>query len=329
VLLLVVSCGAQDKPFQIGEIEFFGSGGLDVTSIRKSLPLSEGAAVSEAELNHIREIISPAITRSSGLVPTDVSAVCCDNDGHVMIYIGLPGSSFRSFRLNPAPRGAARLPREIIRLSQEADDLMTEAVRIQPAEDDSNGYALSLYGPLRTKQLAMRKWALDHVPWLRRVLSASSDAHERSVAAEVLGYARQSKEQIAALTRASRDPDKGVRNEATRALLVIAGSSPRAAKKIPAKGFVDMISSGIWLDRNKAGKLLSFLTQGRDPALLKLLRTRALDSLIEMAVWHSPAHSNSSLVLLGRISGIEEERLQQLIVTQQTQVILDSVRAAR
>src|SRR6185295_12100724 len=118
-------------------------------------------------------------------------------------------------------------------------------------------------------------------------------------------------------------------NEATRALAVLAGSSPRAAKKIPAADFVEMISSGIWLDRNKAARLLTFLTRSRDPALLRLLRTRALDSLIEMAVWRSPAHADSSLLLLGRIAGIEEERLQRLIATQQTQVILDSVRAAR
>jgi len=329
VLLLVAPCAAQDKPFQIGEIEFFGSKGLDIARIRKSLPLSEGSDVSEAELKQIREIISPALTRSSGLAPTDVAAVCCDNRGEVMIYIGLPGNSFRSFRLNPAPRGSARLPREIIRLFQEANDLMTEATRIQPAEDDSNGYALSLYGPLRAKQLAIRKWALHHAPLLRRVLATSSDPQERSVAADVLGYARQSKEQIAALTKASRDPDKGVRNNATRALAVIAGSSPRVAKEIPAAVFVEMISSGIWLDRNKAARLLSFLTRGRNPALLKLLRTRALDSLIEMAVWRSPTHADSSLVILGRISGIEEERLQRLIGTRQIQVILEAVRASR
>ena len=329
VLLHVVPYTAQDKPFQIGEIEFFGSHGLDIAAIRKSLPLSEGSNVSDAQLKHVREIISSAVTRSSGLVPTDVVAVCCDNHGDVMIFIGLPGSSFRNFRLNAAPRGSAHLPREIISLSQEVNDLTAEAIRIQPAEDDSNGYALSLYGPLRTKQLAVREWALDHAVLLRRVLATSTDPHERSVAASALGYARQSKEQIAALTKASRDPDEGVRNEATRALAVLAGSNPQAAKKIPAAGFVDMVSSGIWLDRNKAARLLSFLTRGRDQKLLKLLRARALDSLIEMAIWRSPTHADSSLVILGRIAGMEEDRLQQLVAARQTQVIFDSVRATR
>lgn len=329
LVLLAVPFGAQDKAFRIGEIEFFGYRGLDITNIRKSLPLSEGSDVSEAELAAARESIRQVIARTSGLVPTDVAAVCCDDQGGAMIYIGLPGSSYRNIRLNNSPHGSMRLPREVIDLYKQANDLLSEAVKAQPGEDDSKGYALSLYGPLQAKELAIRKWATHHAVLIRRVLASSSEPEQRLVAAAVLGYTLQSKEQILALTRASRDQDETVRNNATRALAVLARSSPRVAAEIPAEGFAAMLNSGVWMDRNKAGALLEVLTGGRNPVLLKLLRARALDSLIEMARWRSPGHAFSSRVILGRIAGIEEDRLQQLIGARQVEVIIDAVRQVR
>lgn len=329
LLLIVVSAVSQETKFRIAEIEFFGYTGLDVAAIRASLPVREGAEVSESEVTHAQEKIKQAVIRASGLVPTDVAGVCCDDKGGAMIYIGLPGRSSHKVRLNRKPHGSLRLPQEIVDLYQQASELLTEAVKTQPGEDDSKGYALSSYQPLKEKQLAMRKWAMHHSHLLVLVLASSSDPNQRAVAAYVLGYAVQSKAQLAALTRASRDQDEIVRNNATRALGVLAESSARVAARIPATGFVAMLNSGIWKDRNKGSLLLEALTRGRDPRLLTLIRTKALDSLIEMARWRSPGHAYAARVILGRVAGIQEDRLQQLIGSGQTQVIIDALPGLR
>ncbi|MCW5982416.1 MAG: hypothetical protein KIT09_30295 [Bryobacteraceae bacterium] len=110
------------------------------------------------------------------------------------------------------------------------------------------------------------------------------------MAADALGYARQSRTQILALARAARDPDDEVRNNATRALSVLASSG--LAIPIPTDTFIEMLNSGRWTDRNKATALLDALTVSRNPGLLQAIRSRAM--------------------ALGRVAGLPEERLREL-----------------
>jgi hypothetical protein len=81
---------------------------------------------------------------------------------------------------------------------------------------------------------------------------------------------------------------------------------------IPAGDFVEMLNSGEWTDRNKAGGLLGELTRSRPARLLRTLRSRAFDSLAEMARWEA-GHAQSAREMLGRIAGIEESRLEMLV----------------
>jgi hypothetical protein len=141
-----------------------------------------------------------------------------------------------------------------------------------------------------------------------------------------LGYARRSAEQIQALARASYDSDETVRNNAIRALAVLAQSNPRVAGRIPAEHFIAMLSSGSWTDRNKPGFLLDELSKRRDPKLLSQLRSRALDSLIEMARWRSRGHADFARILLGRIAGIEETHLLQLVDAGQVDQIIAALK---
>ena len=85
---------------------------------------------------------------------------------------------------------------------------------------------------------------------------------------EALGYARQSPRQVLALMRAARDPDEGVRNNATRAIAVLARANHRLASQISPDTFIEMLNSGIWTDRNKGAMVLMSLTAKRDPAVL-------------------------------------------------------------
>ena len=144
------------------------------------------------------------------------------------------------------------------------------------------------------------------------MLSKSSSTEHRQTAAEFLGYARQSQHQIDALAKAANDPDSGARNNAVRALMILAESNAQLAAHIPAGNFVEMLNSGSWTDRNKAGALLMVLSKNRDPKLMTQLRTQALNSLIEMARWRDAGHAISFRILLGRVAGMDETSLQQM-----------------
>ena len=326
--LLAPASFGQEKPGHIGEIEFYGRSSLDQSKIREALPVREGDefnATGETIFNLI-ERVTETLKRVTGSGPTDVSPICCDSQGNWIIYIGLPGASLRSFQYNPVPRGSVRLPPEALTLYRETMAAWMPAVQKQAAEDVSQGFALSSDPALRARQLAVRDYALRNESLLRSVLESSADAQHRIAAAYLLGYTRQSNAQIAALVRASRDSDDTVRNNASRALGVLATANSKLAERIPAAGFIEMLSSGSWTDRNKAGYVLDALTKWRNPRLLGQLRSNALDTLLEMARWRVNGHAYSARMLLGRIAGIEESRLKRLAENGEAEQIIDALK---
>ena len=78
------------------------------------------------------------------------------------------------------------------------------------------------------------------------VLQNSSDANQRAVAAQVLAYHPDKKAIVKPLTRAAADSNGSVRNNAVRALAVIASYSiahPELHIHIDAEPFVHMLNS--------------------------------------------------------------------------------------
>lgn len=298
---------AQPAQLRVGEIEFYGYAGLDTDAIRKSLPLREGATVAEDEMPKVIERLKRAARTSQ------VNAVCCDGKGMLMVYIGLPGGSARTPSYNAAPKGAARFPRYVDDLYQRFLDALSKAVRNGASgEEHSKGYALSADPTVRACQVSMRRYAVAHESLIRRVLETSGDAGQRAIAAQLMGYAAQSSAQIAALVRAGRDPEESVRNNAVRALWVIAQSNPKRAVRIPPENFMAMLGSPSWTDRNKAGVLLDALTRSRNPEVLREVCTAAREPLLEMARWRDSGHAAGARSILGRCAGIPEERLRPL-----------------
>src|SRR5262249_10277249 len=154
--------------------------------------------------------------------PTDVAFVCCDAKQNYMVYIGLPGESYQALAFNPAPTGDARCPKDAVKLRQQLDGALESAVMSGHAtEDQSEGYALTNDPKARKAQLAIRDYALQHEEILFQVLGSSANAEHRAIAAQMLGYGRQSDQQIDALVHASLDADDGVRNDAVRALWLL------------------------------------------------------------------------------------------------------------
>ena len=317
---------------RVGLIDFFGYAGLDVERVRASMPIREGETFpSLVALKATRPKIEEAVRRVTGRTATDVDFVS-PGRGVWLVYVGLSGRNVKSLTYNPAPKGTARLPPEALEVYRQVDEAFFSAMQRGATGDDySKGYSLSPDdATLRAKQLAMHDYAARHEDVIRVVLRSSADDGQRRIAAEMLGYANQSRRQIAALVRATHDPDDSVRNNATRALMVLANSDPKVAASIPAAGFVEMLSSGTWTDRNKAGGLLAALSRWRSPKLLAALRAQALDSLIEMARWHETGHSSAARMILGRVGGIEEERLARLVGDNaQVDVIIDAARRSR
>jgi hypothetical protein len=318
--LFVGLASARDR---VSDIEFYGYKGIDIEALRKALPVHEGDKYSAETDQQIRR----AVKRATGHEPTYVGAVCCDEQGDNVLFIGLAGESSKRFVYNPEPKGMVQLSTKIMALDRQLQAAVEAAVRKGgdgAQEDDSNGYALFKDPAAHTMQLAMRDYALQHQDELLRVLKSSSDSEQRAIAANALGYAQQSPEQIAALVWAIRDSDETVRNNATQALAVLTSSSAEVVKQIPVEPIIAMIHSGVWTDRNKATMLLSAMTDARDPKLLEQLKTQALDALIEMATWRYASHAFFAKIILARIAGVPEERLIQA-ATGPAQAILDEL----
>jgi hypothetical protein len=309
----------------LAAVDFFGYEGLDVAAIRAALPFQPGDSFPPAKVHsdQLKTQLAAAIKRVIGREPTDVAFICCDAKQDYLVYIGLPGKSYEALAFNPAPTGDVRLPKDAVKLSEAMDDAWNNAVMNGHAtEEDSAGYALTNDPNARKAELALREYALLHEELILHVLASSSNSEHRAIAAQMVGYAHQSDAQIAALVQASLDPDDGVRNNAVRALEVLANAKPALARKIPPEPFIRLLRSGSWLDHNKASLVLAALTTTREPKTLEALRANALASLLEMARWRYGGHADAALTILGRMARIEEDSLNKMIEAGQTAAIL-------
>ncbi len=327
LLVAIITAAApafsQEQSFTIGAIDFYGHAGVDVDRLKAALPLREGDQVLSGTKEKIVADVTQAIKRAIGREVADVAPICCDERGRLVIYIGLRDESVRQTAYNTAPRGSARLSPTAIKVHRDAEQALSEAMKKGVSgEDDSAGYALSLDPEARAKQLALHVYAARHSTSVHRVLASASDVEQRQIAAEMLGYTGRSRKQIRALIRASHDVDSGVRNNAIRALVVLARSSSEASAMIPGECFIDLLNSGTWTDRNKSAGLLAELTKGRNARLLACLRQQALTSLIEMAHWSYAGHAYSARLMLGRIAGVDEKTLTTMVERQEIEPII-------
>jgi hypothetical protein len=308
-LLAILPAFAESPSERIGTIDFYGYGHLDLGSLRAALPFKEGDRVPS---DSAREIAVHALSAVAGRQAV-ISGVCCLPDGRSSVYIGLPEVGVPPVVYNPEPQGDAKLPMNVLRIFQQFDHHFMAAVRRGVSgQDDSQGYALFTDPASRADQLKLRAWTRAHTALVLRVLAESRDSGQRAYAAEALGYAERSPEQIAALVAAAYDSSEDVRNNAVRALWALCAVGAEVTSQIPAARFIPLLHSVFWQDRNKGSLLLLRMTDSRDPAILKLLHDQALDSLREMAQWKDFGHAQSYLVILGRMAGIDEKRLEQL-----------------
>jgi hypothetical protein len=304
-LLLPVSQDPQFPP--IGIIDLYGLRNISERQVREALQIKEGDP-SSVETKDARLRLESL----SGVAEAQINRVCCDA-GKAVLFVGIREKGTPSLQFRPAPQGKVRLPQDVVQAGEDYQKAVSDAViKGNTGEDDSQGHALFNDPAARAVQERLIKFAARDLNLLRNVLRHSADAEHRALAAEVIAYTANKQAVVNDLVEAMRDPAEGVRNNATRALAVMAGSARQTTKqpiKIPVRPFIEMLNSIEWTDRNKSSLTLVRLTDKRDPAILSELHQKALPSLIEMARWKSSGHAYASFFLLGRVAGLPEDEM--------------------
>jgi hypothetical protein len=286
-------------------VDLYGMRTVSEASLRAAIGLRAGDPVPVSD-----DSIRARVGALPGVAEVHVSMVCCSENGRTLLYVGIRevGTPPKVFRAEP--RGAARLPGDILAAGETFESALMSAVRRgATAEDGSQGYALAEDSAWRSVQQDFLQIAADRADTLTRVLRNSADATHRALAVQVLAHGANRQTVARELLYAAEDPSDAVRNNATRALAVLAAwvnRNPWAAVAIPPELFVDFLNSVSWTDRNKGVMVLMPLTASRDSALLAQLRSRVLPSLVEMTRWTHAGHALGPFLILARMAGLSE-----------------------
>lgn len=291
---------------EIAFVDLYGLRNVSPQAVRDAI--GENPVVSEELIERLRAI--------PGVIGGSLDPICCV-EGQSVLFVGIvePGSPPPP-PTRPRPAGETRLPPEFGQAYAEFFEVFFQAVEAGGGgEDRSEGHALSEDPATRAAQEKFIELSRDHVELLREVLATSRYDEERAVAAHVIAYAQDKAAVLPDLLQAVSDADSTVRNNAIRAIAVVAnsaGDKPEILRRIDPEPFIAMLSSPEWSDRNKAVGVLHALTGRRGSLRAEQFRGEALDSLAEMARWQSRNHAYQPFVLLGRIVGLSDEEIDRV-----------------
>lgn len=308
LLLLAAAPAAAQLP-RVGVVDFYGLRRVSQDEARQALGIAAGDSLGdEKALDAARERLEAL----PGVTAVRLEPVCCEA-GRLILYVGVVEQGAPMLRFNPEPTGAERLPADVVAAGEAFQEALVAAVmRGDVAEDVSQGHSRMHDSAARAVQERFIAFAARDLVLLREVLRSSASAPDRALAAQVIAYAADKRAVVPELVAAARDPSEEVRNNAIRALGVLAAyarSDAGAGIRIPWRPFVSLLESPVWSDRNKAATALLQLSETRDPELLNFLWNDAALALVEMARWTSPGHALPAFVLLGRIAGMTEEEI--------------------
>lgn len=325
LLVVATPLAAQTPP--VGIVDVYGARTLTADQLRRAARIVVGDSVTAKT-----EIEAEARLRALPNVrAAEVDIVCCDN-GRSIAYLGVRERGDSAFAYATPPTADARLPNNIIAAEKEFTVALQQAVVSgDTGESDSLGHSLVNYAPGRAAQERFLAYAAGNVARLRDVLHTASDASQRALAAQVIAYAINKNDVIPDLVRALRDPDAEVRNNATRALAVMAmynQRNPQAMLRVPYEPFIDLMNSVFWTDRNKASFVLMALATADNVPLLNALRARAFDALVDMIRWESAGHAMPAAIILGRMGGLPDEVIMQSMQGDRNRIV-EAARARR
>jgi len=306
-VLFVVGCLAtpvfgQEKTKTF--IDYFGLRKVSASQVDEALGREKGK-----ELGLSLAEIRKKVAAIEGVEEVTVSPV--QYPGTLAVFIGIreTGQVARQFR-DPLA-GELKLKEELLEGYNQTMKLLLPAIRSGKAgEDQSAGHGISEYEPMKKKQLELIGFANENFDHLVEVIHKSADDDSRAAAAHIIAYCDNKKSVVAPLRFACDDPHSGVRNNAVRALSVLASfaeSKPEQGIGIDYGPFLGLLGSVVWTDRNKGTAVIDSLTKGRDEKLLATLAESHLPELTEMARWQSGGHAFFSIRILARIAGIDED----------------------
>lgn len=293
---------------KISVIEVYGNRKISSARILASINKKEGDVINPPTFKP--DTIVAAIKRIPAVKQVTVNPLCCDTGNSYIVYIGVAESDSAYPAFRPSPQKNVQLSNKMVNAYRNFNQqVRTAAMKGQGSEAYVNGYSLLTYPAARKIQLTFIGFANQNFQELTHVLKHSKHAEQRAAAAQIIAYATDKEKVVECLLYAIKDADENVRNNATRALGILAdhlSESPHVKVSIPAAPFIDMLNSLSWTDRNKGAMALVQLTQHRDPDVLHQLKAKALPSVLEMAKWKHRAHALFSFILLSRMAGEDE-----------------------
>lgn len=318
VILSTINADCQEVKF--GYLEVYGY--VNKEQVTACISLRDDDTYALKEVSLLKQQLKDCLLSLPGVKEADISFVCCDNMGTTIIYAG---TSEKKSGVNP-PRERSDIQLSAV-MMQAYDSLLYHAgagVRKGDVGDDhSRGYSLFNYPPARRIQESFINTANKNLDVLKDVLRNSKHDQHRIAAATIIAYADNRSIVAEELVAASTDENEEVRNNAIRALSVLADYSanhPNAGYSIPVEPFIALMNSLSWTDRNKSSMVLLSLSQ-TNKQVLQQLKEKALKSLIEMAAWKNEGHSFPGIILLGRIAGWEDDRIMKSLLQDKTQMV--------
>lgn len=294
----------------VATVDFYGLRHVSDSVARTALGIAPGDTLTALRM----AMATGRLASVPGVVNARLEPVCCTG-GRTMLYVGVEEEGAPTLRFRAAPTDTVPLPGPVIQAGNAFAAAFDSALAHQDfAEDDSAGHQLMHDPAARAVEEGFIPLATRYAGRLREVLRRSADADARALAVQILAYAADKRSVVGDLEYGMSDPDPGVRNNAIRALALIAMLAQRHPERhitIAYEPFVDLLNSPIWTDRNKASFALLALTTDRDSTLLAMLRARALPALVEMARWQNPGHALAACIMLGRLGGMSEQELQE------------------
>ena len=305
---------SQSQVVKIGSIDVYGNRNISIDTILNRVNLSSGARISEKDL--VNRSLEKKVESIPGVKLAKTSLICCDKNGGYHLFIGVAESDSVILFLRNAPTLRITLPTKYTNAYKQFSERLGDAIQEKQADEDwSEGHSLIRYPPARRIQEKYKTWANEDFIMLSKVLRSSVYAVERATATQILAYNFDKQRVVPELMYATIDESDEVRNNAIRAIAVIAyyaAEHPQKDINIPYRPFIRLINSVVWSDRNKGLSVLMQLTKSRDEKLLKELRESSLPALKEMALWKSQSHAVPAFVILGRIAGKSEDEIFKL-----------------
>jgi hypothetical protein len=273
--------------------------------------MSSGDRVSEKNL--INREVEKKVESIHGVKLAKTSLICCDKNGAYNLFIGVAETDSTILFHRDPPKLRITLPEKYTNAYKQFSQRLGDAIQEKQADEDwTEGHSLIRYSPARRIQEKYKAWADEDFVMLSKVLRSSAFASERATAAQIIAYNFDKRKVIPELMYAIIDQSDEVRNNAIRAIAVIAyyaSAHPEKNISIPYRPFMRLINSVIWSDRNKGLTVLMQLTKSRNEILMKELKESSLPALKEMALWKSQPHALPAFVILGRMAGLPEDEI--------------------